>query len=346
MNILHISTGKTFRGGERQIKRLHEGLREKGINSLVLCRKDGKLRHEIQQGVTPLPWKGGISIGGLLGTFKICVSFKPHIIHCHDAHALTCGALISLFFSTALIYTRRVLFPISPSPFSQWKYRRCTAIIGISHAVVSQVKEGIPNCPRVTLIHSSVFVEHDRLNREKAREMLSISADRFVVATVGHFSDEKNAALLISAASKIQKTRPNIIFLLIGPYPDSLSSTVPQNCILTGMLHNASQYYSAFDIYVSTSNAEGLGTALADAVISDIPAVATDAGGTRDIFPSDFLLVPQDDPKTFELVLMRSIDNYDKAQSKAREIGKRARALFSLSAMIEKTLSLYDSCLD
>ena len=60
---------------------------------------------------------------------------------------------------------------------------------------------------------------------------------------------------------------------------------LPDNFFAITPKPNAVSFYNAFDLYISTSTREGLGSALIDAVVRDIPAVATDAGGTRDIFP-------------------------------------------------------------
>jgi glycosyltransferase involved in cell wall biosynthesis len=54
--------------------------------------------------------------------------------------------------------------------------------------------------------------------------------------------------------------------------------------VLAGTIPKASDLYSAFDYYLSTSTKEGLGSALLDAVTRGITAVALDSGGSRDIF--------------------------------------------------------------
>jgi hypothetical protein len=41
--IVHLSTEMQFRGGERQIVWLHEGILKKQINSLLLCKKGSDL---------------------------------------------------------------------------------------------------------------------------------------------------------------------------------------------------------------------------------------------------------------------------------------------------------------
>jgi glycosyltransferase involved in cell wall biosynthesis len=88
---------------------------------------------------------------------------------------------------------------------------------------------------------------------------------------------------------------------------------------------------------------EGLGSALIDAVVRDIPVVAVDAGGTRDIFPENRPLVSSGDESGLILSVKKIIDNHEKALSDAKKCGIRARAIFSVENMVNKTIEAYKS---
>ena len=43
IKILHISTAKSWRGGEQQLAYLYEELDQKGVEQIILCVKDSKM---------------------------------------------------------------------------------------------------------------------------------------------------------------------------------------------------------------------------------------------------------------------------------------------------------------
>jgi glycosyltransferase involved in cell wall biosynthesis len=75
--------------------------------------------------------------------------------------------------------------------------------------------------------------------------------------------------------------------------------------------------------------------------VRDIPCVAVDAGGTRDLFPEDRQLVKRGDYEGFIAAVARLMDDYPAAQTAAKRCGERARNIFSADAMVEKTMAVY-----
>jgi glycosyltransferase involved in cell wall biosynthesis len=181
------------------------------------------------------------------------------------------------------------------------------------------------------------------LSRTEARKQLGIPADTFVFGTVAHFTAEKDIALIFGLANSIQVKKPGARLVCIGPFDEKLKKrySIPKSIVFAGKLDNAAQYYSAFDAYVSTSSAEGLGSALLDAIVRDIPCVAVNAGGTPDLFPDDWRLVKRGDYEGFTAAAAGLMDDYPAAQAAAKRCGARARDIFSVDAMVEKTMAVY-----
>jgi L-malate glycosyltransferase len=342
ISILHFSTGKYLRGGERQVSWLHKGLLKRGYKSILACRKGGELASQGLENTISVPWLGEWDIGGLFRFIGICKKNRPSVIHCHDAHALAHGALAGKRLGIPLVYTRRVVFPINASFFSHKKYQACAAIIAVSNAVADQCKE-VASPDRVHVVGDGADWGAPLLSRPEARKRLGIPGDPFVFGTVAHFTAEKDIALLFYLANNIQTQKPGVRLVCIGPFDEKQKKrfSIPESIVFAGKLENAAQYYGAFDAYVSTSSAEGLGSALLDAIVRDIPCVAVDAGGTRDLFPEDWELVKRGDCEGFIAAVARLMDDYPVAQAAAKRCGARARNIFSVDAMVEKTMSVY-----
>jgi len=340
--VLHFSTGKTMRGGERQVLLLHKGLLERGIKSYVLCRKGGELAHKTFENKIPISWFGEWDLPAFFNLIRICKINHPTIIHCHDAHALAHSSAAGAMLSTPVVYTRRVIFPIGSSRLSRRKYASCAAIIAVSEAVAEKCIEAVPSS-RVFIVGDGVDLSSTMLPRSEARRRLGLPDDLFVIGTVAHFTREKDFTLVYYCASRLEAEKDDARLVCIGPYSDNKKrrQTLPESLLLTGPLDNAVQYYSAFDAYISTSSKEGLGSALLDAVIRNIPTVAVDAEGTRDLFPENWHLIRRGDYDGFSTAVLHLMDNYKSAKRDAETCGARARDVFTAGLIIDKTLEVY-----
>ena len=147
---MHVDTGPEFRGGQRQVLLLLQGLRAAGHDGILLARAASPLfaaGAEAGFAVYPAGW----------------LALRAHsktadIVHAHDARAHTLAALAS---RTRFVVSRRVAFPIKRSPLSQWKYRQARRFLAVSQFVAAElarsgvaknkidvVYDGVPPCPQ------------------------------------------------------------------------------------------------------------------------------------------------------------------------------------------------------
>jgi L-malate glycosyltransferase len=339
--IVHLSTGKSLRGGERQLVALHTGLLKRGHPSILICREGSELSHQNIKELVPVSWSGEADVTGLFRLIHACRSNGASIIHCHDSHALSHGAIAGKMLHVPVVYTRRVIFPLHGNFFSQWKYRQCAKLIAVSGAVADQCRVAVAQ-EMIAVIPDGVDWNRAIVSRPEARRALGIPEEGFVIGSVGHFTHEKNLPLLIALANSLQTAKPHVRIVCIGP-TDIRRKSIPGNMLCTGLKPDAVTFYNAFDAYVSASTQEGLGSALLDAVVRDIPAAAVDAGGTRDIFPDGWQLTTPNDPDGFVKAVIAIIENPEEARQKAAACGERARSIFSLDSMVDRTIAVYDS---
>jgi glycosyltransferase involved in cell wall biosynthesis len=151
---------------------------------------------------------------------------------------------------------------------------------------------------------------------------------------VGYFTGEKSPGLIRDVARLLADELPGAQLVCVGPAPEDQFKDV-SNVVLAGTVQDAHRYYAAFDCYVSLSRKEGLGTALLDAVVRDIPTVATDAGGTRDIYPDGWEFV------TREAGAVAARIGRDESVERARRAGEHARQEFSVGHMVDSVAAVY-----
>ena len=147
MRILHLDSGREMRGGQWQALRLHRGLLEAGRESLLLGRENSPLLRQAKENGLPCDVLRPLRLGLLSRRFDI--------VHAHDAHTHTLGAL---FARAPLVVSRRVAFPIGDSTASRWKYRRPRLFIAVSRFVAGELRRGGVEDARIVVIPDGVPV--------------------------------------------------------------------------------------------------------------------------------------------------------------------------------------------
>jgi len=242
---------------------------------------------------------------------------------------------------TPVVYTRRVAFPIRNTWLNRRRYGRCGHIMAVSRAVADECRRIAPETP-VTVVHDGVRWSGASLDRDELRGRLGMKDDTFAIGSVGFFTGEKNSQLLGVLAESLLTTRPAAQLVVVGPLSaaDKKRFDGLTNVTVVGPVPVATEYYSTFDMYVSTSTSEGLGSALIDAIVRDIPVVALDSGGVRDIV-RDAARVAADEGD-FVSAVKNAITDYDEAKREALALGTQIRDDFTIDHMVEKTRVVYE----
>ncbi|MGD9201575.1 MAG: glycosyltransferase, partial [Chitinispirillia bacterium] len=290
-----------------------------------------------------------LNIFDLIGFIRFinqCMIIKPYIIHCHDSRAFTYASLAAIFIGKRVIFTRKVIFPIKPTLFNIFKYRRCSHIIAISEAVNKKCLKIMQNKAKISIIPSGVRIPIKSLSKNECRKILNIPRNIFIIGSVAHFTKEKNISLVFNLASSLQKSHSNVLIVCVGSLTEYsvYEAEKYKNIVLTGVIKNIENFYSAFDLYISTSTKEGLGTALLDALVRDIPAVAMDSGGSRDLFIENCpLLIPRNNNRLFIETVKKVINHREEYNEYIHELGIFTRKHFSIDRMISNYEVLYES---
>src|SRR6476620_8686169 len=145
--ILHVDSGRSWRGGQRQVFLLATGLRDLGYRTLIVAPTGSPLiRHADHAGIPTyrLTLRGEWDIRSARELRAVAREWKAGIVHAHDArsHSIARIALLGRR-KTRLVVTRRVAFPHK----QVWiKYRHgVDAFIAISNAVkTAMVRAGVP----------------------------------------------------------------------------------------------------------------------------------------------------------------------------------------------------------
>ena len=290
MNILHITSAKTWRGGERQIQYLIEGMNDKGHSNSLMSPKVSIIGYRSSEIVTSqLAFRTGL-FGRFHNVFSLmsyCKSHKIDLIHGHDSHAHT---LIWLAYrlgglKTKSIITRRLINPIKNRSIPKYNYPKIERIVCISNAVRKVLIPSIKDIHRLVVIHSAVKISTEIDNHKSRKE-----DSKFVVGYVAAFTEEKDHATFLATAKHLISKYPQVSFrfLLVGDGPlieqiKIESKRIEGDFVFTGFLEEVNQVYNDMDILLHTSKSEALGTSILDAMKYGLPVVGSKVGGIPEI---------------------------------------------------------------
>jgi glycosyltransferase involved in cell wall biosynthesis len=203
---------------------------------------------------------------------------------------------------------------------------------------------------RLRLVHEGV---RDRTPLPGGRALLAelgVPEGSPVVGNVAALTGHKDHATLLRAAARVVAERPEVRFVIAGEgeRKDALLAMrqklgLQDHVVFAGFRRDLDRLIPAFDVFCLSSNLEGLGTSLLDAMAFARPVVATAAGGIPDavVDGETGRLVPVGDAEALARALLGLLAN----PAPRSEMGARGRqrflAEFTDDRMVGATLRVY-----
>jgi L-malate glycosyltransferase len=298
LKILHISTARTWRGGEQQLAYLLRELGAMGVECHVVCNPDSPMHSHCK--TTGAPSIGVRTRVGAdpLAAFQLARyahRVDPDVVHTHDSRAHTMAVLATTLWGmhTPLIVSRRVDFPIGGGLSAKYKYGHPAVrrILCVSSAINAITAAGLKNTSVLRTVHSGIDIDRFSQGADgRLRKMLELAEHDVLVGNVGALAPHKDLFTFIHAAHLVSLAHPHTRFVLVGD--GELRSTLKAEVARLGLnevIHfvgfrtDVHRILPELDIMLMTSRTEGLGTTVLDAFAAAVPVVATMAGGIPEI---------------------------------------------------------------
>jgi len=141
-----------------------------------------------------------------------------------------------------------------------------------------------------------------------------------VVLSVSRLEKEKNIELALLSFSEVFKKFPDTGFIIVGEgglKKDLINivkkNNLEKNVIFVGWQEDTPSFYKSADIYFSTSNYEGYGISMLEAVLSFLPVVSTDVGVVGDVLVNNVnsIICPVGDKKCLSDALVKLMEDKD-----------------------------------
>ncbi len=296
LNILHVSTAISWRGGEQQLAYLVKELDE-GVTSFVLCVKGSKMEAFCQKnGIDYFcrPKRSGLDLGFAKTLKHLSKKLAIDLCHLHDAHAHTFAILSAVFFrnKTPLILSRRVDFPIKDNWFSKYKYnyRTVAKILCVSNKIKEITAADISNTNKLVTVYSGIDLGKFKARTGKLRAEFNFDAATRLVGNTSAIADHKDYFTFVDVAKQLVDKNTNYKFIVIGDGPlrkeiekYALAKGMGDKIIFAGFRSDVPEIIADLDVFLITSKTEGLGTSILDSFAAKVPVVATAAGGIPEL---------------------------------------------------------------
>lgn len=343
--ILHVDSGRSWRGGQRQVFLLANGLRDMGYRVLVVAPTGSPLIRRAERAGLPtyrLTLRGEWDISSARELRAVAREWKADIVHAHDArsHSIARLALLGKR-KTRLIVTRRVVFP--PKQV-RLKYRHgVDAFIAISNAVKAvMVKAGIP-ANRIDVVHSGIPAPQVKRPRNWRRER-GWPPSSVVCGIVGAMTQEKGLDMIAGIARRL----PGEVFrrtriVLLGGKGKGGTTVAGVEGFDAGFVEEIHDAIAGLDVLWHPSRSEGLGTSVIDAMAIGVPPIAFAVGGLPEVIEDgkSGILVPPGDVNAFMRAAAELVTNDDLRARLAEGAKMRARE-FDSRRMIQLTAEVYE----
>ncbi len=357
MQLIHISTAFSWRGGEQQLAYLIDGLKKKELTQFVFCFQNSEIeKYCIAQQVKTLSSKRTFAFNPLLSQHlaQQCKHFKINIIHAHDSNAHTIAVLSCVLFGNKakIVLSRKVDFPIKKNIFSHFKYnyKSIAKIICVSTKIKEILSNTIENKNKLTTVYDGIDLTRFANDPStQLRHEYKIPNDELIIGNVAAIASHKDYYTFVDVAEILLSKKIKAKFLIVGDGPERgliekyiAQKNLKESILITGFRVDIPKILPEFDILLFTSKTEGLGSSILDAYACKVVVVATEAGGIPEIVADGKtgLLAPVKNSKMLAANILKLISNPD-LRSQLTQNAHQFVKHFSKELMVEETYKVY-----
>ncbi len=278
------------------------------------------------------------------------------VVHCHLPWAGFVGRYIFSRTKVPVLYTehnKQERYHNITKVLNKISFNKQTAVIAVSNDVAESIEKNIhPSIPVHTILNG-VNVDHFKKDVDSGWEMrkqLGIAENTILIGTIAVFRFQKRLKEWILLMKEVCRNFPDVMGCMVGDgilNPEIRQFLKEQDMeskiLMPGLQTNVLPYLSAMDIYLMTSEFEGLPIALLEAMSMECAIVTTDAGGIKELIrdKEDGFTMPVSEWKELYQPLSNLINNPSEIKIWGAKARRRVEESFSIKTMVAQTEKLY-----
>ncbi len=297
-------------------------------------------------------------LGLFLAIAKRLRAQRVDVLHCHDELAWFYGAVGARLAARRVrvvmtLHGRRNDISARHRLEQRLLATFTSSIVSVSEYLRRQVISELKLAgDRVTTITNGIDMtpaDSGPEARLRARLRLGIPEDAVVVGSVGELSAVKNFDAMLEAAAAARRSMPSLRLVLIGD--GALRARLEQkaatlglhDALFAGVRRDVPALLPAFDIYVCSSDYEGISLSILEAMERGCAVLATEVGGNPELIRhgDTGLLVRKGDVTQLAGEMARLAGDPALREQLGRTAQRRVRRHYGVGRMTQDYLDLY-----
>ncbi|MGD9636015.1 MAG: glycosyltransferase family 4 protein [Pirellulales bacterium] len=340
----------TMLGGERSMLSTLAAVREARFEISIAAPAAGPLADAVRkQGVRLVPWSDRAELVGLIERLR------PDLVHANSlSTARLTGPTIAAAGVPSIGHLRDIV-TLSRQAVDDINCHR--QLVAVSNATRTfHAAQGV-DAAKCAAIHNGVDLAtfRPRPATGSLHAELGIPSGAPLVATVGQIGLRKGTDVALAAVRRV----PGVHWLVVGQRTSEKEESreferrlheASREPDLAGRVHFLGQREDMLQLLpecrllLHTARQEPLGRILLETAACGVPVVATDVGGTREIFPDDAsgaILVKADAPDATAEAIGALLENENRRRTVGAAGRARAEAAFDVRIAAARLIDLY-----
>ena len=369
-NVLLLCEYATLNGGEQSMLATLDGVRRAGVTPCVLGPPEGPLAEALYaKNIELLPFPSHDADGERLSQQqrrdvldRILRDRRPDLLH---ANSLAMGRLsgpVAQALRLPSISHLRDIIGISRQAMADLNCH--TRLLAVSDATRAyHVARGLA-ADRTHVLYNGVDLSrfHPRGPTGYLHRELGLPPDSLLIGTIGQIGLRKGQEVSAAAAASLARQHPRAHYLFVGERHSQkeesrrfeadlhAAASGPASGPLTGKFHflgfrdDVPEILSELTLLVHAARQEPLGRVLLEAAATGLAIIATDVGGTKEIFPpksGSARLVAPDDADELAAAMIDLLMDESRRNAIAAAARNRAEEAFGIRTATAGLVSHY-----
>ena len=286
--------------------------------------------------------------------FQLLLREKVDVIHTHHLNQLLYSAVAARLLGIRIVHTEHSV-EMYKSRKLRWMLRvlsifcRRVTAIGADGEQTLREKVGIP-AQKLEIVRAAVDLRRFNVPRALAREALGLKPTDRVAVIVARLFPEKNHRFLLAAFAEAAERVPDAKLLIVG---DGIEQKAIEEVIaklnlgdrvaMLGVRRDIPQILAGADVFVLSSDREGLPIAVLEAMAAGLPVIATSVGDLPLVVKDGQtgVLVPRRDVGEMAEAMVRLLGDGEECARMGRGGRELVSETYSLDQMVRRHSELY-----
>jgi glycosyltransferase involved in cell wall biosynthesis len=242
---------------------------------------------------------------------------------------------------------------------NKMSYDNQERVIAVSEDVANSIKKNYHKSrPAIQVVMNGINTdkyEFTHVNGRDVRQELNIPANAIVIGITCVFRKQKRLDIWLEIAHAIHAKHPGTVFIIVGDgvlkkeiHQKSQSLQMENYLHFVGLQSETRPYLKAMDIFMMSSEFEGLPIALLEAMSMCCMPACTAAGGIPELIEDNVngILVPVQDPMQLADRISSSLLQPDKIKATGKAARETVIKSFAMQKMVNELENIYDNIIN